>query len=120
MTNMKVTYDNKEIEFVEFPLNDNNLRKISIDVGGSYGEGVWAYFSDEDAVKYDTDFSDTETISIVVLANAPIMFYPDNFWGAFVPVKWMGENRPRCDVEKVDGDISFHSSVLDSPENNLQ
>jgi hypothetical protein len=102
------------VSFQEFELKDENLRKINIDWDGEEGEGLWAYFSDDDIIKHDADT--TDGVAVVALANAPLAFYPHNFWGAFMPVKFRGTSRPYCNLSELTGAPLFHSDVSKASE----
>lgn len=111
---MKITLkNNTELEFSEFELNDKNLRKININYDGKDGEGLWAYFSDVDVKRYDNNERTSTYSIVVVLANAPVMFYPNNFWGAFVPIKLEGSTRATLNVADLDGTPLFHSKRME-------
>lgn len=108
---MKIELKNGQapVEFSEFELKDENLRKIRIHWDNQDAEGLWAYFSDADVKRYDSDARSTVYDAVVVLANAPIMFYPNNFWGAYVPIKLMGSVRGELNVADLEGTPLFHS-----------
>lgn len=105
----------EKIVFEEFPLREQNLRKINIDWDGEDGEGLWAYFSDEAIKQYEND-NYTDGSTVIVLANSPLAFYPHNFWGAFLPVKFRGDNRPYCNLSELSGTPLFHSITKDKKE----
>lgn len=105
------------MEFEAFELKDENLRKLNLHIDGKMTEGIWIYLTDEDAKRYDADTFTMSYDAVAVLANAPIMFYPDNFWGAYIPVKFNGKNRPTCNVAELRGSPLFHTKKDDSDPN---
>lgn len=100
--------------FEEFELKESNLRKINIDWDGEDSEGLWAYFDDEGVKQYDSDAPNGN--AIVALANAPICFYPHNFWGAFMPVVFRGSNRAYVNLSNLTGTPIFHSDATKESE----
>lgn len=106
---MKIETKEGEIEFEEFELKDSNLRKANINYNGEDVEGLRVYFSDADIVSYDSDKRSGFVVG--ALANSPIMFYPKDFWGAYLPFKLNGDSRPVCNVANLCGKPQFHKSV---------
>lgn len=114
---MKITLkDNTEVEFSEFELKDCNLRKIRLHRNGQDGEGLWAFFSDADVERYDNDAVSSKYDTVAVLANAPLMFWPSNFWGAFVPIKMMGATRGELNISDLTGTPLFHSKRYEAED----
>lgn len=114
---MKITLkDNTEVEFSEFELKDYNLRKIRLHRDGQDGEGLWAFFNDVDVERYDNDAVSSKYDTVAVLANAPLMFWPSNFWGAFVPIKMMGATRGELNISDLTGTPLFHSKRYEAEE----
>lgn len=98
----------KTLDFEEFPIKQENLRKVNIYDEGKDGEGVWAAFSDEGLKLYDDPRGRTaEYAGVCILQNSPLNFYPMNGWGAYIPVKFNGASRPSMDVADMTGKMIF-------------
>jgi hypothetical protein len=81
--------------FEAFEVKTKNLRKVNII--NKYGnvEGIWAFLTDKDCIIYDSD-TPTQEYSIAVCDNDTLMGIPA---GAYLPIKFMGSNRPICYVD---------------------
>ena len=83
-------------EITEFELKDANLRKANVQRAGE-SEGLWIWLNDADLQKYSDD-NDHTSIIIGVLANHALNGIP---WGAFVPFRLGGLNRPTCVMDEM-------------------
>lgn len=95
------------LDFEEFPLKEENLRKINLVWDGADSEGVWAAFSDEGVKQYDANTNSTTYTGVCILQNSALHFYPMNSWGLYVPVRFNGNTRPTLDLAHMDGDLIF-------------
>lgn len=114
----KIEFNNgqKPLEFMEFPLNEKNSRKINLNRGGKESEGLWAAFSDADLKKYDGNVRSPGYAAVCILMNAPIHFYPNNLWGVYMPVKFNGDLRPSVDINDLDGAPVFSREATEAHE----
>lgn len=98
--------DKTTLDFEEFPIKDENIRKVNIVRDGNESEGVWAAFADADLKKYtDNQLQSKDYEAVVILVNSPLHFLPMNGWGAYIPVKFKGYTRPTMDMADMEGDI---------------
>lgn len=107
MPEFKFKNGQKPLAYEEFPINDNNLRKINIVRDGKESEGVWAAFSDEGVKQYDSDKRTSEYACPCILQNSALHFFPMNSWGLYVPVKFNGSTRPILDLAHMTGSTHF-------------
>lgn len=104
----------KTIEFEEFPIKDENMRKVNIVRDGNESEGVWAVFADADLNKYeDNRLRSKEYEAVVILVNSPLHFLPMNGWGAYIPVKFNGNTRPTMDMADMEGNVVWCKERLE-------
>lgn len=62
------------------------------------GEGIWMFIHPEDKEAYDKDTRDGDFVRLGILINVAICGLP---WGAYVPYKLNGDERPSAIFERV-------------------
>jgi len=97
----------KTIEFDSFTPKESNLIKVYLHHKGGDGEGIWACIDDKDMDDYKNDARDSEPNRVATLRNAALMFYPNNSWGACIPIRFDGNNRPECDIDWIEEDTDM-------------
>lgn len=75
------------------PHKDANLIKIRLIREGN-AEGIWAMVTDEDRMRYNDDNGSGSAIA--VLCNQSLAGVP---WGAYLPIRLCGDQRPVCHVQ---------------------
>lgn len=76
-----------------------------------HGEGIWMFIHPEDKADYDRDVRDGDFKRLGILINAALCGMP---WGAYVPYKLNGDERPSAIFEKVidvNQDPQFHPEM---------
>jgi hypothetical protein len=99
---------------VDFPLNDENLRKFRLVGTDGFGEGPWFYVHPNDVVQYDADVND-DTIRYGVAANRCLNGLP--YLAAF-PYRLRGAERPEVLMDDVIGwsNIPVYHSKMEIDE----
>ena len=100
------------LAFTEFPLVEQNARKINMVRGGKESEGVWAAFDEVGLAQYDGNARTDGYAAVCILMNPPLHFYPNNLWGVYMPVKFNGEGRPTVDIDDLDGSPVFSQEAI--------
>lgn len=75
------------------------------------GEGIWMFIHPDDKADYESDVKDGDFKRLGILINAALCGIP---WGAYVPYKLNGDERPSAIFEKVidmDQDPQFHPEM---------
>lgn len=103
---MSITYEGVSKTFDHFKKVESNLVKINLIFPSSSSEGIWAYLDDAAMKVYqENGFSHAGEFVMACLANQSVSGLP---WGTYVPVKLMGQSRPVCYIDKIEGNISFN------------
>jgi len=104
---MKFTWeDGRELRFEHFEPKETNLIKIRLAFDpNDMHEGIWACISDEDMKDYDNDVEDAEYKRVAILRNSSLTGPP---WGAYIPYKMDGDNRPVSYLEGLNCDMFFN------------
>lgn len=75
------------------------------------GEGIWMFIHPEDKADYDNDVRDGDFKRLGILINASLAGIP---WGAYVPYKLNGDERPSTIFERVfdtEQDPQYHPEM---------
>lgn len=92
--------------------NKDALIKLNLSRSG-VSEGIWAVIHPKDLEDYENNVSDIHYHRVCALANHAVAGIP---WGAYVPYKLNGNNRPIAvfeDIIDVDNDsIHYPEAVL--------
>lgn len=91
-----------EFTFSHIEPKKENLIKVNInydDTESINGEGIWACISDKDKEAYENHDTDEEMTRVALLRNTSIAGIP---WGAYVPYRLNGQQRPTFFVELMD------------------
>lgn len=75
------------------------------------GEGIWMFIHPEDKADYENDVKDSDFKRLGILINVSLCGIP---WGAYVPYKLNGEERPSSIFEQVidvEQDPQFHPEM---------
>lgn len=108
MQNVEIKYNGKTYTLPShIEHKDENLIKIRLVHDDGMGEGIWAWIHPKDKADYEADGFDDDYERVAVLANQSLVGVP---WGAYVPYRLDGDNRPESICHEV---IDFKN---DSPQ----
>lgn len=83
----------------DFNLEDDKVLKAKLKLTrDGQNEGIWMYVHPEDVTAYESDVHDLDFIRLGILVNQSICGIP---WGAYIPYKLAGKDRPVAVFEKV-------------------
>lgn len=93
--------------------SDERVIKLNLSREGS-SEGIWMVIHEKDLEDYENNVTDEDYIRVGALSNWAVCGIP---WGAYVPYKLQGENRPIAIFEDIidpeNDDVFFPVEVLE-------
>jgi hypothetical protein len=100
--------DGSSLDFEEFDIKTENLRRIHVYLGDEM-ESCWAAFSDEGMQLLQSCSNPTEKYNAVcILQNALVVFFPHNSWGLYVPLKIVPGKMPFVQLKDVSEETDIH------------
>jgi len=97
--NTLFTWDNgQRLDFEHFTPKADNLIKVNLAYfnDDDINESIWACIADKDKEDYDNDVQDDGLTRVALLRNMSVLGIP---WGTYVPVRFMGKDRPISRLE---------------------
>lgn len=85
-----------DIDIMQEPANERII-KLNLSRDGST-EGIWMVIHEKDLEDYENNVTDSDYIRVGALSNWAVCGIP---WGAYVPYKLQGNNRPVAVFEEI-------------------
>lgn len=114
-----MNFDGEKNKFSHIEPKQCNLIKVNLqlpaDDGHVESEGIWACLSDEDKKRHDADETTNKHEIFALTRNASLFGVP---WGAYIPIKLNGSERPSCNLTLFDPESDILFNQVDTTDEN--